>query len=143
MAVKYYNLKFGSKKVSGAIIKVDTSKPLEERLKDKTNFETDFQPEFNFLKQTDEGEIYGAIFKNFRYNLRKSLFLHTGYAITEETGEPNKHIKFLVTDNGELKIIEKPKYMRVYLEKMNNKKAKEKTHEAFLHSAKLDYICGA
>lgn len=141
MSIKYYNLKFRSKKVSGSILKVDTKKDKSGRLECLTNFETRFRPEFNFLRKEGEGEVYEAIYKPFKYDIGYSLMFNTGCAVTEPNGGPN-HFEFLVGPRAELEIIKKPKYFRAYLGGISAKKAKEESDEACNYSMLLDYMCG-
>ena len=98
MAIRYFNLKQGDRKVQGGVIKVDTSKKRLEKLVD---FSGDFHGtgyNFEFLKSEADCNVYEFSIPN-----EKIINSSEGIPVPVETGSPDK-IELKLNSKGELSL---------------------------------------
>lgn len=120
MTVRYFNLKQGSEKVSGGIIKVNTSKQGLEKL---TDFSGDFGGtgyNFEFLKRENGCEVYEISIPNEKiiaYNYKGAVI-----SAPIDVGKPLA-LKLKLDEKGKLSLYSETK--KVYLEEISENSARK------------------
>jgi len=123
---RYFNLKEGSKKVNGIVIKVRPNAPLEKRLSEITG--ATFRSELCYYSLDSKG-VEDA---QYRVDLRKSF------------APPRAKIMVVDIDSeGTLEVVEKPRInSRIYLSEISAKQARALVDEAEAWQLTQGYMDG-
>lgn len=141
MAIRYFNLKEGSDKVNGGVIRVDSSLDGLEKL---TDFDGDFASNpwtFRHLRKEGEDDIYDVVIPDEEIAVgvgKDALGGRIGVPSPVSKGSPHR-VKLKLTPQGELKLYQPSD--EFYLSEMSEEEAKKNRGDGARWAMQRAYIC--